>query len=76
MKKKAKENNHEAKRYNRKSDSGLTNFTYFGCGKQSHIKIECPNLVCKEKSQEKKNSKIGKTKRAYISWEDNDTCST
>jgi len=59
-----------------KADFGFTNFTCFGCDQQGYIKIECPNLVHKGKGQEKKYSKSGKAKKAYIAWKDNDTSSS
>jgi len=60
----------------KKSDFGSSNFTCFGCVKQGHIKVKCPNLVHKEKDLEKKKSRSEKAKRAYIAWEDNDTSSS
>ena len=35
--------------------------------------MECPNLSYKEKGFEKKSIKGGKTRRTYITWEDNAT---
>jgi len=35
------------------------------------MKIDCPNLDNKEKSIEKKNYKVGKGRKTYITWEDN-----
>jgi len=50
------------------------NFTCFGCGKQGHIKVECPNLNNKDKTAEKKKfNKSSKGKRAYIAWDENDS---
>ena len=49
LKKKWKEKNEQPKRNNKKFDVGSSNFTYFRCGKQGHIKVECPNLSNKEK---------------------------
>jgi len=68
--------NQQAKRYNKKYDSSSTKFTCFRCGKHGHIKVEFPNLLNKEKGQEKRSSKVGKSKSAYIAWEDNDISSS
>ena len=35
--------------------------------------MDCPSLVNKEKGQEKKKNRAEKTRRSYISWEDNYT---
>jgi len=67
--------NQQSKRYNKKPDSNSTKFTYFGYGKQGHMKVDCPSLVNKEKAQERKNNKSGKDGKAYIAWEDNATSS-
>ena len=48
--------------------------TCFGVGEQGHIKADCPN-----KSKEKRTSykeKKGKTKRAYIAWDENEVSSS
>jgi len=37
--------------------------------------VDCPSLVNKEKAQEKKSDKPGKSRRAYRVWDDNDTSS-
>ena len=63
--------NQQSKSYNRKPDSNSNKLTYFGCGKQVHMKSDYPNLVNKEKTIEKKNYKVGKGRKAYIAWEDN-----
>jgi len=39
------------------------------------MKVDYPSLVNKEKTHEKKSNKSGKSRRAYIAWEDNDTSS-
>jgi len=69
--KKSRTKNQQSKRYNRKSDSNSNKLTYFGCGKQGHMKANCPNLANKEKIIEKKNYKAGKGRKTYIAWEDN-----
>jgi len=40
------------------------------------MKAECPSIATKDKAPEKKNNKFGKTRRAYIAWEDNATSSS
>jgi len=72
LKKKGRKGNQ--KRYTSKqSESNSSNFTYYNCGKQGHIKIEYPNVNKeKEKSFDKKKEKKPKETRAYIEWEDND----
>jgi len=73
LRKKGKVKNQQYKRYSKETDSNAANFTCFGCGKQGHIKMECPNLTHKEKATEKKKfSKHSKGKRAYIVWDEND----
>ena len=47
IKMKGKVENHQGKRYNKKFDKGSTKFTCFGCGKQGHMKVDCPSLVNK-----------------------------
>jgi len=69
-----KKKNQKGKRYTSKPDHS-SNFTCFGCGKQGHIKVDCPNQHQKDKGQEKKFVKK-KQKRAYIAWDDNDTSSS
>jgi len=76
IKMKGKMKNQQNKRYNKKYDSSSTRFTCFGCGKQRHIKVDCPSQVNKEKAQEKRNNRSIKNKRAYIAWEDNGTSSS
>jgi len=73
---KGRTKNQQNKRYNRKSDSNSNKLTCFGCGKQGHMKTDCPNLVNKEKTFEKKNYKAGKGRKAYITWEDNASSSS
>jgi len=45
-------------------------FTCFECGKQGHIKSDCPIYLWKQRV-EKKGKKDRKLKKAYIAWEDN-----
>jgi len=63
--------NQQGKRGKNKIDSGSTKFVCFGCGKQGHIKAECPSIAIKDKAPEKKSNKFGKSRCAYIAWEDN-----
>jgi len=65
--------NQQSKRYYKKPEFGSSKFTCFGCGKHDHIKVDCPSMTNKDKGQEKKSNRVGKTRRAYIAWEDNDT---
>jgi len=48
------------------NDFNANNYTCFGCGKQGHIKVDCPNNENKERGATKKFEKKGKAKRAYI----------
>jgi len=71
IKLKSRTKNQQSKRYNRKPYSNTNKLSYFGCGKQGHMKADCPNLTNTEKTIEKKNYKAGKGRKAYIAWEDN-----
>ena len=65
-----KDNNKDRYGNKKSNDFNSNNYTCFGCGEQGHIKANCPN-----KSKEKKPSykeKKGKTKRAYIAWDENE----
>jgi len=77
LKKNNSDRNQSSNRYNSKklSDFNSTNYTCFGCGRQGHIKIDCPNNESKEKGASKKFEKKGKAKGAYIGWQDNDVSS-
>jgi len=68
--------NQQNKRYSKKFDSCFAKLICFGCGKHGHIKVGCPSLANKEKGLEKRSSRTGKTKRAYIALEDNNTSSS
>jgi len=57
IKLKSRTKNQQTKRYNKKYNSNSNNLTCFGCGKHGHMKADCPNLVNKEKTTEKKNYK-------------------
>jgi len=73
---KGKLKNQQGKRVKGKSDPGSTKFVCFGCGKQRHMKVDSPSIANKDKAPEKKKNKAGKTRRAYIAWEDNATSSS
>jgi len=61
---------------NKKSiDFNSNNYTCFGCGEQGHIKADCPNKESKEKKSSYKEKK-GKSKRAYITWDENEVSSS
>jgi len=74
LKRRAK--NQQSKRYTRKLDSNSNKLTCYSCGKQGHVKADCPNLANKEKSIDKKNYKVGKERKTYIVWEDNASSSS
>jgi len=72
---KRKGNKGNQRRYISKQNdtSSSSNFSCYNCGKQGHIKIECPNVNKeKEKVDDRKKDKKAKERRAYIAWEDND----
>lgn len=56
-------------------ESNNNTFTCFECGKQGHIKLNCP-VYLKQQLAEKKRKKDGKRKKAYVAWEDNATISS
>jgi len=43
LKKKDKDRTQQKKRYPKPNESNSSNYTCFGCGRTSHIKIDCPN---------------------------------
>jgi len=72
---KRKGNKGNQRRYNSKQNdsSNSSKFSCYNCGKQGHIKIECPNVNKeKEKVHDTRKEKKGKERRAYIALEDND----
>ena len=72
--KKNNNKNQSSNRYNSKklNNFNSNNYTCSGCGKQGHIKADCPNNENKERGASKKFEKKGKAKRAYIAWQDNE----
>jgi len=50
LKKKRKDKSQPLKRYNNKKVDKSSNFTYFGCGKQGHIKMKCLNQTQRKSS--------------------------
>jgi len=57
------------------NDFSPNKYTCYGCGEQRHIKAECPNNESKEKADFKGERK-GKTKKAYIAWDENEVSSS
>jgi len=57
------------------NDFNLNKYTCYGCGEQCHIKAECPNNDSKNKV-DFKGKRRGKTKKAYIAWDDNEISSS
>jgi len=69
--------NRNKERYGNKktSDFNSNNYTCFGCGKQGHIKADCPNKESNEKKSSYKEKK-GKSRKTYISWDENEVSSS
>jgi len=65
LKKNSRDKNQPSNRYNRKkvNEFNYTNYTCFGCGKQGHIKVECPNNENKEKRLTKSLKRKGKQEK-------------
>ncbi|XP_045798087.1 uncharacterized protein LOC123892341 [Trifolium pratense] len=62
----------QGKKFNGESTS-RQNFTCFECGKQGHMKSDCPTL---QKKSGHKRKKEFKPKKAYIAWDDNEISSS
>jgi len=78
LKKNNRDKNQFLNRYNNKklNDFNSTNYTYFGCGKKNHIKVDCSNNESNERGANKKFENNGKARKAYIAWQDNDDSSS
>jgi len=48
--------NQQGKKGKNKTDSGSTKPVCFGCGKERHMKAECPSIAIKDKAPEKKSN--------------------
>ncbi|BAT84348.1 hypothetical protein VIGAN_04169000 [Vigna angularis var. angularis] len=70
MKAKGKDKFHKDRKESQESPS---NVKCFGCGERGHVKSECPKS---KKSEDKKERKFQRKKKAYIAWEDNASSST
>ena len=70
-----KESNKERYGNKKTSDFNYNNYTCFGYGEQRHIKVDCPNKEGNEKKSSNKE-KRGKSKRAYIAWDENEVSSS
>jgi len=70
-----KESNKERYGNKKTSDFNSNNYTCFDCREQGHIKADCPNKEGKENKSSNKEKK-GKSKRAYIAWDENEVSSS
>ncbi|KAK2402034.1 gag-protease polyprotein [Trifolium repens] len=55
------------------ASTSTQNVTCYECGKQGHIKTDCPRLAKKSSFKRRKGSK---PKKAYIAWDDNEVSSS
>ncbi|KAK2357503.1 gag-protease polyprotein [Trifolium repens] len=55
------------------ASTSTQNVTCYECGKQGHIKTDCPKLAKKSSFKIRKGSK---PKKAYIAWDDNEVSSS
>ncbi|KAK2454205.1 gag-protease polyprotein [Trifolium repens] len=55
------------------ASTSTQNITCYECGKQGHIKTDCPKLA-KKRSFKRRNG--SKPKKAYIAWDDNEVSSS
>ncbi|KAK2403685.1 rust resistance kinase Lr10 [Trifolium repens] len=55
------------------ASTSTQNVTCYECGKQGHIKTDCPRLAKKSNFKRRKGSK---PKKAYIAWDDNEVSSS
>ncbi|KAF1892976.1 hypothetical protein Lal_00008348 [Lupinus albus] len=64
----------QIKKFSKSNEASTSNqnFTCFECGKPGHMKMDCPNI---KKSSFKGKNELKNGRRAYISWQDNDTSS-
>lgn len=63
------------RKFHKKNDVSTSSqsFTCFECGKEGHMKADCPTLARKSSH---KGRKEFKPRRAYIAWDDNDISSS
>ena len=57
----------------REASTSMQEVTCYECGKQGHIKPDCPQLPKKSGFKSKKENKY---KKAYVAWEDNEISSS